>query len=240
LIVAHRGASAVERENTIPAFEKAVAHGADAIELDIRWTADDRAVVYHDPSVTRDGRKIPVRKLPADELRRLKAAEQVAIPTVRELLEWAVGRLPLVFDIKDTHREEEFMHEVEACGFHAESVFSSFRLTVIGKIRASRPDWQTAWIIGNSGSAALRRLLLRPIITRAVRWGAGALHFHHNWIGPEVIARCHKENLRVAAWTVDDPARMREIAGMGVDAIITNVPDIACATLKGSSPADAQ
>jgi len=240
LIVAHRGASTVEIENTIPAFEKAVMYGADAIELDIRWTADDRAVVFHDPSVTQDGRKIQVRKMPADELRRLKSAEQVALPTMREILEWAKGQPPLVFDIKDTRREEEFIQEVEACGFHADSIFSSFRLTVIGKIKASRPNWQTAWIIGNSGSATLRRLLLRPIITRAVRWGAGALHFHHSWIRPEVISRCHKEDLRVAAWTVDDPARMREISALGVDAIITNVPDIAVATLRASPPLDDQ
>ena len=52
-MVAHRGASAREAENTIPAFESAVAAGADVVEFDVRMTADDVAVIMHDPDVSR-------------------------------------------------------------------------------------------------------------------------------------------------------------------------------------------
>jgi glycerophosphoryl diester phosphodiesterase len=239
-IVAHRGASKARAENTIAAFEAALDYGSDAIELDIRWTADNTAIIFHDQTVTREGRKVPVKKLPADELVRLKNAEHIHVPTMGAALRWARDKLPLVFDIKDTGREREFIAEVEECGFHTESVFSSFRLTVIGKIKALRPEWQTAWIIGNSGSTAVRRLLIAPIITRALRWGVGALHFHESWITPEIVDRCHTRNLRVAAWTVDDPDGMRVLADAGVDTIITNVPDTARAALRRNPPAAGQ
>lgn len=227
LIVAHRGSSVAEVENTIAAFEAAVAHGAEAIELDVRWTVDDIAVVFHDPSITRNNRKIAVKKLAADELIRLKARDKIRVPLLSEVLQWAKDRVPLVFDIKDTRRENQFIDLIEEHGFHPDSVFSSFRLSLIGKIKALRPEWQTAWIIGNSGSTAARRLLVGPIITRAVRWGVGALHFHHSWIASELLARCHGEKMRVAAWTVDAPAEIGKFAELGVDAVITNVPDVA-------------
>ena len=224
-IVAHRGASITERENTIAAFAAAVAQGADAVELDVRWTRDLSTVVYHDPTILSHGRKVAVNKLTAAEFIARKAEEGVAVPTLREALAWAKDRLPLVFDIKDTRREERLIAELEAQGFHLDSVFSSFRLTVIGRIKARRPNWKTAWIIGNWGSRTIRQLLLGAIITRAIRWGVGALHFHEQWIGPELVARCHRAGLNVAAWTVDDPLRIRRLAEYGVDAIITNVPD---------------
>lgn len=232
LVIAHRGSSVAEVENTLAAFEAAVAHGAEAIELDVRWTADEIAVVFHDPSITRDNRKIAVKKLAADELIQLKAKDDIRVPLLSEVLQWAGDRVPLVFDIKDTRRERQFIDLIEEHGFHPESLFSSFRLTVVGKIKALRPEWQTAWIIGNSGSTAARRLLAGPIITRAARWGIGALHFHHSWIAAELVARCHGEKMRVAAWTVDAPAEIRKFAGLGVDAVITNVPDVARRALK--------
>jgi len=236
-VIAHRGASIAEIENTIAAFDAAVARGADAIELDIRWTRDAAAVVFHDHSVVRDGRKVAVKRLAAEEFFHLKAADGLHVLTLREALLWAKNKAPLVFDIKDARREEAFIDLVAEHGFHPESVFSSFRLTVIGKLMALRPDWNTAWIIGKSGPAAVRRLLVKPIITRAVRWGAGALHFHHHWIAPELLAQCKKEGLKVAVWTVDAPSEIRRFADLGVDAIITNEPDKARQALGKNTPA---
>lgn len=240
VIVAHRGASAAETENTIVAFDKALADGADAVELDIRWTADGIAVVYHDPSLLRNGRKVAVRKLAAADFIALKSRESISVPTFTEALGWARNKTPLVFDIKDTGREEQFIAEVERVGFHPQSVFSSFRLTLIGKIKARRPDWQTAWIVGNSGWSGFRRVLIGPIITRAVRWGADALHFHHSWVTPKLVQRCRREKLKVAVWTVDKPEEIRKFIELGVDAIITNVPDVVRHTLDNQRPAATQ
>ena len=231
LIIATRGASLAEMENTIAAFDAAIAGGADAVELDIRWTADGIAVIYHDPSIVCNGRKVAVRKLTARDFTALKSREGIAVPTLAEALRWAQDKTSLVFDIKDTGHEEKLIEEVDNLGFHRQSVFSSFRLTLIGKIKARRPDWPTAWIIGNSGSSIIRRALIGPIITRAIRWGVDALHFHYRWVTPRLLQRCRQEGLKVAVWTVDKPAEIHKFVRLGVDAIITNVPDIARQTM---------
>src|SRR5438445_10692014 len=97
LVVAHRGDSARHSENTLPAFEAAVRAGADAIELDVRLTADGHAVVSHDADVARttDGAG-PISGLTLDELRRLNAGregEPAGIPTLQEVLGALAGRI---------------------------------------------------------------------------------------------------------------------------------------------------
>jgi len=226
-IAAHRGASIAQTENTIAAFDLAVATGADAVELDIRWTADGKAIVYHDPLIMHDGVRVAVNKLTTADFAAITARQGIAVPTLAEVLDWGKDKMPLVFDIKDTGHEEELIAEVERYGFHPQSVFSSFRLTIVGKIKARRSDWRAAWIIGNTGGALVRQLLSAPILTRAVRWGMDALHFHFSWITPGVLQRCHRENIEVAVWTVDRPEEIKRFTDLGVDTIITNVPDLA-------------
>ncbi len=227
LVVAHRGASKVQTENTIDAFETAVAQGADAVELDVRWTADKVAVVCHDPAVEQNGRKVAVKNLTCAEFLAIKREAGVSVPLLDDVLTWARDKTPLVLDIKNTRHEDELIDEIEKIGLHPGSVISSFRLTVIGRIKARRKEWETAWIVGNAGSRVLRGFLTRPIITRAVRWGASALHLHAGWIETDLIARCHQAGLRVGAWTVDDPDAISRMASAGVNSVITNIPDIA-------------
>src|ERR1044071_10471953 len=94
LVVAHRGASAEQPENTLRAFEAAVDLGADAVEFDVRMSADGHAVVVHDPAVDRttDGHGL-VRDLTLAELKALRVrssrggeADQQEIPTLDETL----------------------------------------------------------------------------------------------------------------------------------------------------------
>lgn len=232
LIIAHRGASLNCPENTIPAFEAAITSGADAVELDVRWTADNHAVVVHDAAVFNDGRKTAIRDLSLSELNRLSSQRKAPIPTLLETLQWGRDKTSMVFDIKDLRHEEDLIRELATSGFPPRSVISSFRLTVIGRLKALRPEWATAWIIGRTGPALLRRLLIGPIITRALRWGATALHFNYCWINPELLKRCRQEGLKVAVWTVDDEPTISRLAAMGVDAIITNAPDVARRVLR--------
>src|SRR4249919_2732515 len=98
LVVAHRGASAIEAENTLPAFERAIAAGADAVEFDVRVTADGVAVVMHDGEVSRttdgEGR---VRDLTIDEVKELRVRTadggDTEVPTLDETLRLCSGRV---------------------------------------------------------------------------------------------------------------------------------------------------
>src|SRR2546428_11122700 len=106
LVVAHRGASAIETENTLPAFEAAVRAGADVVEFDVRMTADDVAVVMHDPDVDRttDGRGL-VRSTTLSALKQLgvelSSGERVEVPTLEEALRCLSGRGSIGVEIKN-------------------------------------------------------------------------------------------------------------------------------------------
>ncbi|MCU0520152.1 MAG: glycerophosphodiester phosphodiesterase [Anaerolineae bacterium] len=107
-IVAHRGASALAPENTMAAFERAWRDGADIIELDVRLSADRHVVVIHDAGLERTTNGVGlVSDWAASELRRLDAGSwfgaQYAgehIPTLREVLDWARGKLAVMLELK--------------------------------------------------------------------------------------------------------------------------------------------
>src|SRR5690606_26274520 len=108
-VIAHRGASGYAPENTRAAFEKAIAMDADAIETDVRLSADGHLVLVHDATVTRttDGRG-PVADHTLAELRSLDAGrwlgpqfEGERVATLSELVEEFVPRIPAVLEIKD-------------------------------------------------------------------------------------------------------------------------------------------
>jgi glycerophosphoryl diester phosphodiesterase len=81
-LIAHRGSHDTEPENTLAAFEAAVFHGADMIELDVRRTADGQLAIFHDPEIARS----PVSKLTLSELRRLAG---IRVPVLEDVLAWA-------------------------------------------------------------------------------------------------------------------------------------------------------
>ena len=95
-VIAHRGASADERENTLPAFERAIEVGADFLELDVQASADGALVVFHDLDLDR---LTPLRgPLRARTLAELREHE---IPTLAQVLELACGRIGVMAELKN-------------------------------------------------------------------------------------------------------------------------------------------
>jgi glycerophosphoryl diester phosphodiesterase len=229
LVLAHRGASRAAAENTLVAFALARDAGADGVELDVRRTADDVLVVHHDPSA--DGFGLIARR-PFADLRRARPE----VPTLAESLAGCAGLLVNVEvkclpwepdpDPPDRPVLRAVIAEVRA---HAPgSVISSFDLDALDACRALAPELATAWLTAGQD----------PVAAAATAAARG-----HGWLHPDraavlrdpgaAITAAHALGLRVDVWTVDDPDEIRALAGAGVDAIITNVPDIALAVLDG-------
>ncbi|GAB4098301.1 glycerophosphodiester phosphodiesterase [Sinomonas halotolerans] len=108
-LIAHRGETLLEPENTIPAFEAAVAAGADLIEIDVKLSRDGVPVVFHDDSLARmaGGLAGTTRDLDAEALAAVASCHPdtgrtAPIPTLVEVLAWARGRVPLLVELK-TH-----------------------------------------------------------------------------------------------------------------------------------------
>jgi len=228
-VMAHRGASRAEPENTVAAFRAAAAMGADAVELDVRRTADGVLVVHHDPRLA-DGRAI---------IETRAADLPLHVPHLGEALD-ACAPLWVNVEIKNDPNEPDFdAHDsiadatIDLLAARDEGdehwLISSFRRETVDRCRAVRPGIATAWLV-----TLLDPATRDATLDRLVADGHTALH---PWVGGVdigLLEQCASRGLAVNTWTCDDPDRMRELVAWGVDGICTNLPDVALAVRAAS------
>lgn len=219
LIIAHRGAARLEPENTIAAFERAGALGADGVELDVRRTVDDALVVHHDPRLA-DGRaicEVELHALPGH------------VPSVSDALD-ACTSMFVNLEIKNIVGEPDHDPDDRVAlqlasllgerGGGRRWLISSFRLATVDRIRESLPTARTAW---------LTLALNQEDVERAATAGHDAIHPNADTIAEAGIRHAHAAGLAVNVWTCNDADRMRQLMAWGVDGICTDVPDVALA-----------
>jgi len=219
---AHRGASAAFPENTLEAFAGAIAMGADGIELDVRRTADGALAVHHDAALA-DGRTIV--RLRADEL-------PAWVPFLAVALDACAG-VTLNIEIKNVPIDPDYDPDESVAarvaeliaerGQHGRVIVSSFSLAAIDAVRSADEQIPTAWL-------TLPRYDQVKACETVVERGHRALHPHHSGVTAAVVDAARRHGIALNTWTVDDPAEMARLAALGVDAIVTNVPDVAVKT----------
>ena len=220
-VLAHRGASKAERENTVEAFRRAGTMGAHGVELDVRRTADRSLVVHHDPHLP-DGRIIvetDAADLPDH------------VPTLTAALDACAGmwvNLEIKNDASDPDFDEDEWVAEATMAMLAERgelhrwLMSSFRIETMDRCHELLPDVRTAW---------LTSIVPEDVAATLVARGHAALHPWVHLLSRDVVDQCHAAGILVNTWTCDDPDRMRELISWGIDGICTNVPDIALAVL---------
>jgi glycerophosphoryl diester phosphodiesterase len=232
-VIAHRGASRVAPENTLAAFSAARALGADGVELDIHRSVDGVLVVHHDAAAPGLG------VLAEHSVAEIRAALPSA-PTLDEALDACEGMFVNI-EVKnlpgdpDHDREEraamgvvELLHARAARDQVDDVLVSSFSLQTIDRVHELDSALPTGFLIlvGFDPHAAADLARDR---------GHGALHPDVRTLGGSaagaVVAHAHDIRLHVNVWTVDAPEEIRRLAAVGVDGIITNVPDVACRAL---------
>jgi glycerophosphoryl diester phosphodiesterase len=242
LVVAHRGASSTHPENTLPAFEAALALGAPVVELDVRLSADGIAVVMHDPDVSRttDGTG-GVHELTAEQLASLDAGsggDPTHVPTLAEVLELVSGRGGVALEIKNIPGEpgyepggestaEAAVAEVHRVGFEGPVLVVSFNPRSIAAARAIAPEIPT-------GLLTTQIVDPREALAHAVEFGHGFVLPGSRSLRPAgeaFVAEAHAAGVRVGTWTVDDPDDVRVFFDMGVDVVASNDPAMALEVL---------
>lgn len=231
LIIAHRGASSVAPENTMAAFREAIAVGADGIEFDVRLSRDGDPVVIHDNSLRRTGGS-PARVADLDwaELRKVDVGSWFGsfagetIPSLHDLFTlFASNDLVLCLEMKcDSEAEEAPLaaacaRMIEEFGFNERVIVECFRLSALKTIKEIDPQIETA---------ALFDKPLPNIITQATTIGASYLALHHRLARGWVLEKAKLADLKVAVWTVDDPKWLDYARDTGIDALITNRPQM--------------
>ena len=216
LVIAHRGASWDEQENTLPAFERAIAVGADYVELDVQVSADGELVVFHDLDLERlTPLAGPLRR------RRLGELREVGIPTLGEVLEITRGRVGVMAELKSAHLfRRRGLVEGTVAALSREDVVISFERRSLLEARRLRPELRVLQHVGLGVS-------IRAAADYA--WGVG---FWDPRVTRRGIARARALALATTVYTVNDVGRVRELSELGVDGIFTDCPDRVLAALR--------
>jgi len=226
MVYAHRGASAAEPENTLAAFTAAVAMGADGVELDVRRTADGALAVHHDAHLV-DGRplvEVVSTDLPAG-VALLEAALDACDGVVVNV---EVKNFPGEPDFDDGQAVAEAVaHLVGERDLHRHVIVSSFNLAAIDCVRKVDVGVPTGYLV----LLAPHTEAAGPLVEKTRAGGHSALHPHHIGVTADLVRGCAGAGLALNAWTVDDPGRIAELGDLGVDGIVTNVPDVALRAL---------
>ncbi len=242
LRVGHKGADAIVPGNSIESFRAAVEAGVDAIEFDVLRPSED----FADGSDWKNAQAGPATgagpMLVAHDWGAARRAEQ---PLTLDVALDAFTQPPLHevkidLDIKICGREDEIVEAVRARGLTERTMTSGTEIPTIRMLGELEPELSRGWTIPRvtrdwtksralrplvlGGMATLRARLPRRVRQEAPLLGVESIWVHHALATPGLAEAAHDTGCILVAWTVDDSARMRELAAMGVDGICSNDP----------------
>lgn len=243
---AHRGGAALWPENTLAAFEGAVALGYRYIETDVHMTRDGKIVCFHDATLERttNGRG-RICELDYRELSRLDAGHNftpdggtfpfrgqgLRVPTLEEALALHPD-LRLNIEIKQSSpaMEQALWEEIDRLDAHERLLVAAAHDPIVHRFRALRPRRAMPTSPGYRG--VLRFWLgVRTGLSRFDRYGFDALQVPAAHRGLTVVDRAfvdaaHEHGLHVHVWTIDEPEEMHRLLDLGVDGLMTDRPDV--------------
>ena len=225
-MVAHRGVSGLEPENTVAAFVAAGNRSYYGVESDIYRTADGRFVVNHDGNAKRvGGVDMDMETSTLEELQQIvlfdvdgtKGRPDLRLPSLENYIsvcrrygKYCVLELKSVFTEEETRRILEI---VDPYDYRDHVIFISFHYEDLQKVRALAPDQPCQFLTGDNSDELIARLAADRM----------DIDIAHPSLTRERVEAMHKAGLKVNCWTVDDPARAAELVDFGVDFITSNI-----------------
>lgn len=210
LVLGHLG-------NTLEAFARCRAAGADGVELDVRRAGDGTLAVHHDATIGGVGRIVD-----------LTAADLPAqVPTLGQVLRECAG-LTVNIEIKNLPLDPDYdpteeivglvLRAIEADGDHAGVIVSSFSLATIDAVRSAAPALRTAFL-------TLPAWDQPRALSAAASRGHRALHPHRRSLDADLVKAVHAAGMTIHPWGLDDAPSAVAAAELGADAIITDDPE---------------
>lgn len=233
---AHRGASTMAPENTIPAFTAAIESGATGIELDVHLSSDGQVVVIHDETLNRTaGIAGTVAEMTSSQLSQVIAQAGFSgfpdahIPTLDEVLDVAAASgVHVNIELKGQQPDlpRVVLERVRGWQLDDAVLYSSF-------------NHYHLQALADLGTTSRRGVLLaQPLFEPweyASRLLVDAVHPPMEMLAiPGLVEHCHEHGLAVNVWTPDSPREWHHAVSLGVDSVITNRPQEAVAALAAS------
>ncbi len=217
IIIGHRGAAALEPENTLLSIKRAIDIGVDAIEIDVHLSKDKELVVIHDATVDRTTNGTgPVSGYSVQEIKRLDAGKGEAIPTLQEVIDLIDKRVMLIIELKEEGTEGSVVDLIVRNNLFDKSCVISFWHRLVKTVKAMDSRIKTGVLLVGSPVDAC-------VATRA---SADALVMKYTFVDRELVEMAHEKGLKVFIWNIDDRELLRPYVDMGVDAIGTNDPRV--------------
>jgi len=216
LVIAHRGASAREVENSLAAFRAAVRLGADGVELDVHATADGGLIVHHDAALDGTG---PIPELTTREAQAVRLPNGEPVPTLAEALDACGSGLRVFVEVKSLppQFDQRLLDALDHGPNPAGCAVHGFDHRIVRRLGTARPTLARGVL-----STAYP---VRPVAALQDA-GATILWQERSLVDADLVAALHARGRRLFVWTVDDADEMRRFARLGVDAICTNAPDV--------------
>jgi len=228
LVIAHRGASAYAPENTIASARLGWELGADAVEVDVHLSADNKIVVIHDSNTGRiSGEMMAVSETSLDNLKTLDVGswkdekyKDERIPTLHEIVDLIPDGKKLVVEIKSDIRlvpvlERELKNDPKL----GQLIFIAFNYETIKAVKQLIPENKAYWLSSRFSEP------LSTVLQHVKNDGLDGVDLHYSLITPELMDYAKELLLEVHCWTVDDLVKAKELSKLGVNSITTNIPD---------------
>ena len=212
LNIAHRGFTGEYPDNTLEAFEAAIGINVDAIECDVRETADNHFVMFHDPQIS--GQDIGSLSLAG--IREFRLEGRYQIPTLEETLRLCRDRTKLNIELKEISSLVLFLEVLRAGSSPDEVFLTSFKHNLITEMAHLAPDIRrgiiTALPVGDN-------------IALACETKSDMIIVMYPFVTADLVNRAHAADLPVLVWGLPDMEQVRNTLVMGVDGLVTDFPD---------------
>ncbi|MGN6392159.1 MAG: glycerophosphodiester phosphodiesterase [Gemmatimonadales bacterium] len=213
-VIAHRGASGYEYENSRAAFRRAIMLDSDGVELDVHATRDGAIVVHHDADVPGVG---PIASLTLEEVKQVRIRNGETLPLLPEVLE-LLGDHDVWVEVKGLPpgHDRALLAVLDAGPAPHRYAVHSFDHRIIRRLGQERPG-------------LTRGILLSSYLDDSVSAlrGVGATTLWQEWrlVDQELVNAVHAAKCRIMAWTVNEVGDLEHLARLGVDGLCGNYPD---------------
>jgi glycerophosphoryl diester phosphodiesterase len=213
-VIAHRGASGYEYENSLAAFRRAIMLDVDGVELDVHATRDGSIVVHHDPEIDGLG---SIAELDLASLRQIRLRNGEPIPLLSEVLD-LMGQRDVWVEVKalDPSWDRKLLATLGTGPAPQRYAVHSFEHSIIQRLGRAQPDLRRGVLLAEA--------VPDPVaVVTAV--GADTLWAERQMVGETLVRTIHAAGKALIAWTVNELSELRRLAQLGVDGLCGNYPD---------------